>query len=224
MLKRVLGLIAATAITTAATVAPAATYNVTSHLEGEPMSIEHSLWFSTGPTGATGTKANHFLFENSASGFGTFVEDAGTATLTGTALNADGQGFLVSFAMSLIAAPAYIVNSYGVDTSDWRYYGLTAATLTSQTVGINSFDVSLVGWNGGTAVQVGTGAANKNQGVLGIGAWFDFTEQNCNAECEVRYGDINANISAVPLPSSIALLPIGLGLLGFGRLRSRQKS
>ena len=218
------------------TSASAVTYDAVSHLENNAR--EHSLWFAGSegggtPNGATGPKANHFLFENSTAGVGTFQlnesDDPTTATLSGTVRNAAGQGFRLMLSLIEVAVPTNFKITPGAVTTDWQYFDLDATganVLESLTDGIASFDITLRGT--GLAAQLGTGANDKNANLLGFSTWITLSETGCQgAQCERQTGDFNIllnnerpNPSVVPLPAGLPLIIGGLGMLGLvGRRR-----
>ena len=228
---------AAVVITASSAACAATTYDELSHTEGG--TAEHSLWFSgsSNPSGASGTEANHFLFENSVAGVGSFSVSGMFATLTGTVLNAAGQGFDMILNLVEVADPGTYKNPFGDDRDDWVYYGLDgsqASTLTSLTAGISSFDISLRG--APLVGQFGTGANDKNSGLLGFSTWITLTESGeCHYyyDCQSYAGDINILLEdnggggggVIPLPASIFLLPAAFGMLGaVGARRRRRKS
>lgn len=226
---------AAAAVALIGTAATAATsYKATSHYEnGSP---EHSLWFGSTPTGATGSKANHFLFENTASfenPFGDFTVIGNTATLTGTVRNAAMQGFDVILTLIEVADPGVYktVGGSNPDTSQWKFYDFATAQLISKTPGIANFFLEMRGE--GLKVQVGIGANDKDPDKLGLSTWFTAYESACLTNfCQSYHGDINIVLErdggpgTVPLPAGLMLLPVGLGMLGAagGVSRRRRKA
>lgn len=204
-------------------------YVATSHTEGNPVHPEHSVWFENGPTGATGSQSNHFLFENSGAGVGSFVVDGMKATLLGQVVNAGGQIYDLALHLVETADPNAYKNPFNENTDLWTFYDLDPtkkSTLTSLS-GLNSFDIHLHGQasNGNDLkVQFGLGANDKNGGVLGLSSWIKLKESNCQSHCEVRRGDINILLEPVPVPASAALLPMGIAVFGAMRARRRRKS
>ncbi|MEL6170693.1 MAG: PEP-CTERM sorting domain-containing protein [Pseudomonadota bacterium] len=204
------------------------TYVATSHTEGNPSHPEHSVWFQSSPSGASGSQSNHFLFENSPSGVGSFVVNGMNATLTGQVVNAGGQIYDLALHLVETADPNAYKNPFGEDTNLWTFYDLdpnSASTLTSLS-GLSSFDISLRGQVNGNDLkaQFGLGANDKNAGLLGLSTWIGFTESNCELECEYHHGDINILLEPVPVPASAALLPLGIAVMGALRARRRRKS
>lgn len=207
-----------------AVTASAATYDAFSHLEGNPLAPEHSVWFGSGPSGATGSKPNHFLFENSAAGKGSFVVNGTTATLSGIVRNAAGEGFDMTVHLVETSDPGTYKNPFGADTNTWTFYDFDpqkTSILTSLSANLKNYVISLRG--APLAVQFGIGANDKNAGLLGLSTWVSFMEANCQDRCETREGDINILLAPVPLPATVVLLPVALGMMGaIGRRRRRK--
>lgn len=201
----------------------AATYDAFSHLEGNPLAPEHSVWFGSGPSGATGSKPNHFLFENSAAGKGSFVVNGTSATLSGTVKNAAGEGFDMTVHLVETTDPGTYKNPFGADTNTWTFYDFDpqkTSMLTSLSDNLKNYVISLRG--APLKVQVGIGANDKNADLLGLSTWVTFTDADCRVNCEQRDGDINILLAPVPLPATAALLPVALGVMGaIGRRRRR---
>ena len=228
-------LAAAAAVVMVGTAASATTtFDATSHYEnGSP---EHSVWLKTAPTGASGTKANHFLFENtvgSENAFGSFVVDGNMATLTGTVRNAAMQGYDLVMKLIEVGDPGKYKKPYGSDpdTSDWKFYDFVSAQLISKTDGIASLFLEMRGE--GLKVQVGIGANDKDPTKLGLSTWFTAYEGKCiEDECQKYLGDINivlepgGGTGSVPLPAGLLLLPAAMGMLGAagGMARRRRNS
>ncbi len=235
MFLRTTFIAAAAIIGLASTAAHAATtYTATSHYQnGQP---EHSAWFGSSPQGASGSKSNHFLFENTVGGedaFGLFTVDGNKATLTGTVRNAAMQGFDLVLELIEVADPGNYkkVSGSNPDTSQWKFYDFTRAQLISKTAGLASFYLEMRG--AGLKVQVGVGANDKDASLLGLSTWFTAHEAGCKGDnCQSYNGDINIVLEpgggpgVVPLPASVLLLPAALGMMGAagGIARRRRKS
>ncbi len=230
---------AATALIAGCSTASAATvYDAFSHtISGV---AEHSLWFSgsesSNPPGATGAKSNHFLFENSVAGKGTFTVDGVLASLTGIVQNAGGQAFSILLNLVETSNPgAGHQKGTGLgDADSWTYYTLDSSksnTLTSLS-GLASYDITLD--DAMYDAQFGIGANDKNAGLLGFSSWVILTETGaCTSysNCSSRTGDLNLLLAGggggsgtVPLPASIVLLPAALGMFGAVGIRRRRKS
>ena len=222
---------AAVTIMLAAGSATAATYKAFSHYEGgQP---EHSVWFSGGsnPSGSTGSKPNHFTFENALPGHGVFAVNGNTATLTGNVRNAAGEGFYVELYLSEVGDPGTYKDApgYAGDRSDWRFFELDAGQTSMLTAlagseALGSYDMTLRG--DPLKVQFGIGANDKDPTLLGLSTWIDFTEKagTCaQTGCRSYAGDINITLSQVPVPAALPLLAAGIGGLGFVGRRRRSK-
>ena len=225
--------VAAAAVTLmlAAGSAAASTYKAFSHYEGgQP---EHSVWFSgnSNPSGSSGSKPNHFTFENALPGHGIFAVNGNEATLTGNVRNAAGEGFFVEVYMSEVADPGTYKDApgYAGDRSDWRFFELDVTKPSMMTAlagseALGSYDISLRG--DPLKVQFGIGANDKDATLLGLSTWIDFTEkpQSCaQTECRSYAGDINIVLSQVPVPAAMPLLLAGLGGMAFVGRRRRSK-
>lgn len=222
---------AAAAIVMVGTAASATTYKATSHYEnGSP---EHSVWFGSGPQGASGSKSNHFLFENTVGGespFGTFTVNGNTASLTGTVRNAALQGFDLKVDLIEVADPGKYKTVSGANPATWKFYDFVSATLMSKTPGIASFFLQMRG--DGLKAQFGVGANDKDATLLGFSSWFTAYELDCqDDQCQRYHGDINIVLEpgggpgVVPLPASLVMLPAALGMLGAaGGFARRRKS
>ena len=201
--------------------------------------------------GATGKKKRKFLVENSKPSIGKFVTNGDTATLTGTVMNAAGEGFEIVMHFARVGDPGVYANRAKTSQKDWSYYTMTSGVLNSLTDGIASFDLTMRGKkrSGGKMVnmagQFGTGANNKNLDMLGLFAKFSAQEQGCDSEteaCESYNGKLKLVLTpnddgagansdddgsgVVPLPATALLLPVALGAFGIagGVGRRRRKS
>lgn len=227
---------AAVTIASASVASAASVYKVFDHKEGG--SPEHTLWFSgDNPPGATNNNGekNHFLVAPGHGLFTIFDEVAGVvkARLEATVKNADGQGFDLLMDMTQDT-----VNSYDAkgpkgnpDLSKWKFFTLDSGSLTAHPgSGLDDYDiVSLMSpANKDYAIQFGLGANDKDS-FLGLSSWIKMRNTNCDeqnqtGDCTLYGGDINVSLEPVPLPVGIALLPVGLGLLGGMRLRQKKKA
>lgn len=234
----------------AATMADAATYKAYSNVaEG---AHAHSVWFSSdgsgNPSGSTGDLPNHFLFENGNLGYGMYTDDGSTtigskAQLVGQVGNAGATGiasqvFSLVMNMVVVAYPGDAKIVPGASTADWIYYALDTTKANVLTYlgldgALKSFDISLRGNN--LAIQVGTGANDKDKDLYGLSSWITLSESNCTdtatTTCESYSGDINIILQEapdgfppVPLPAGGLLLITGLGGLGFYSRNRRKRA
>ena len=231
---------AAIAVVSTTSAFAATTYHATSNVkEGAG---NHSLWFSNdgsnpaNPDGATGDRPNHFLFENGSLGFGKFVVDGTSASLTGELANDNGQAFLIEMYLTEFDYDGTNAGlkkmSSGQDTSDWTLYDLDPSKTSTLTYVDGTGDAPLQSFvfsslKGGTAakpykVQVGTGANDKDEDLFGLSSWFMLTETSCSGTCDTYTGDLNIVLAPVPLPAAGFMLLAGMG--GMFAMRRRKKS
>ena len=261
MLIRTALLVAATAIGLAGVASEpvaAATYSATSFYGKKGTKVSSAGFakrfggFRNHMAGAKGFRKNHFSFENSNEGAGTFTVDGNKATLTGILRNAAGQGFEVTINYRRTKNPGVHKNRARASTDDWSFFKMTSGTMTSLDGELASFDLSLIGrkWDGQKrrklAAQFGTGANNRNRDMMGLFTRFRATEQNCDSSverCRKYNGAFKLVLNeidplagpgqsgdgypaVVPLPASALLLPAALGMLGLtgGIARRRRQS
>ena len=178
----------------------------------------HAIWFAQG--------TNDYVF---APGAGSLIEyDDGTAIISGTvySISQPGSGFAVELLLegrTSIAPPdspkkelfdsAYIENFGPVDTATWYYY----ESFTGSMTGVGDLDgVFYTLSRRGAAFQIGVGASGKNL-EPGASGWFWATDAHGN---EIR-GDLNLNLTAVPVPAALPLMLTALVALGLTRRRAR---
>lgn len=179
---------------------------------------------------------------------GTFVDNGdGTATLEGRIVSQvdSDYAFDVMFDFGVSAGPAgapkkelkssaYSENGGPIDTSTWEYFSLESATLT----GAGSFsgvELLLAQYpvDGKYPAQVGFGANNKN-GNFGLSVWFIAAITDgctatdlCNAIQSAldarngQHGDVNIDLTPVPLPAGFLLFLTGAAGLIASRRRKR---
>lgn len=233
--------VAALAAASIATSATASTYSAYSNVRDgtfddaantHTTGDTHSVWFSGGsnPTGASGTAANHFLFEFSSAGKGLFEVNGDMAKLTGDVKNENGQGFSLEMNLTRILDISGLAQKKvaGASDADWTYWDLDIAKTNALTSlsdpGLGDFDISLRGSvnNQPLKVQLGTGANDKDADLFGLSSWITFTRTDCSTSCPSYAGDINITLVSAPLPAGMLLLPAGLVLLG--GLKRRRKA
>ncbi|MEO9650390.1 MAG: VPLPA-CTERM sorting domain-containing protein [Roseobacter sp.] len=212
----------AAATTILAMPATASTYSATSAVGSNS---DHSIWLF-----AFGRNSNRD-FDFDPAGIFTTTDDG--ASLTGTVV-ADGPdwegGFEVSFDYSndLSAyndSVAFKSENGSTQAADTYFMTLAGGSL----VGFGDFagstfsvEVAPTPSEDGYAVQVGTGANNKND-YYGLANWFTLDAGSCATDfclaADGTRGDVNLDLQAVPLPASGLLLMAGLGGLAVTRRR-----
>jgi len=191
----------------------------------------HSLWIP-----GTGVDSS-WLFAND-SGLFTYDDMAGSATLTGSLFN-EGNSILtgnINFNFSESASSdaipkkellssAYTDGGGTIDTGLWTYFDTVSGSFTGTG---NLVGLELEFWQRPTPKangpeykgQMGVGANGKN-GNLGYSSWFYWTVLSAcnNTDCGISladgdkyHGDINIDLSPVPLPAAFWLF--GSALLG----------
>jgi len=194
---------------------------------------DHSLWISGGLGHGIGSD-----FDFSPKGSFKLFDD-GTATLTGDVVSQTkaNAGFKLSFNFddTFLQTPSFKSENDSVQTPDTIFRDLESGLLTG--TGILEgliVSVSRLPVDGKYAAQIGPGTAtnngsnNKNQ-ELGLAVWLKLKVES--ATCMIcannskiaglngRQGDINVNLTPVPLPAS-GLLLVG-GLAGFAAMRRK---
>lgn len=198
----------------------------------------HALWLPGFLAG------NDWLIDPSNPGIFDFNEGAGTASFTGSVYNEDDPAstgdFSFNFVVSNTGNPKeeLIPAAYdpapaggGVDTDSWIYFDFAEPGTFEGTGGATSvLDLLFTqrGQSAGFRGQFGEGANGKNV-LLGYSSWFDWEFNTTdvafvkcptvNPTCE-GIGDININLSPVPVPAAVWLFGTALiGLVGFSKRR-----
>ena len=206
---------------------------------------DHAIWLpffrdlaGTGLTGNPNSSDFDFVWN------GNFdVSSNGTATLTGRiASQVDpSYGFDIVFNLSRLDGPgsggpklelrdsAYASNGGPIDPTSWEFYSLTGGSFTGTEnfTGLN-FTVAERPSDTVYPFQFGAGANGKN-GNLGASVWFYlFTDGSCShAACDALadmslFGDVNIDVTPVPIPA--AFLLFGTGLAGMGAMQRRKRT
>jgi len=237
MLRNLLAALTVTALSAGAASASPVTitdqYYVTSAI-GTNNSADHSLWISGGLGEGIGTD-----FDFDPAGLFTLFSD-GLATLTGVVVSQNDAGawFDLSFNYDSVFSitPAFKSENGSVSTPDTFYRDLEGGTLIGGGI-LAGLDISVTRAPvyGPYATQIGAGTANNNgannkNNNFGLANWFKISIDSAtcsicsNSEIAalVNYGgqgDINVDLTPVPVPAAGLLLVGALGALGFLRRR-----
>ena len=218
------------------------TYDATSAVSDPALhggNSDHAVWLPF-LSGFTGT--NDYDFNPA----GLFKVDGNAATLAGKifAQGDNAYGFDVIFNFTKTTPPAnpkkelkssaYSNNGGPIDPSTWHFFTLDSAQLTG-TGSFSGVDLLLSQYptDGRYPAQVGYGANNKN-GEYGLSVWFIATLASgcdtgnndvCAALAEKLYngkklkGDVNIDLTPVPLPAGFLLFLTGAAGLMASRRR-----
>lgn len=235
-LKLVLAAIATVALTSGTAIAAtiSAQYQATSAVGS---GADHSLWISGGLGGGVGSD-----FDFDPAGLFTLFSN-GLATLTGKVVSQTNAGAWFDLAFNydstFLQTPNFKSENGSVATGDTFYRDLEDGTLIGGGIlaGLN-ISVTRAPVNGYYATQIGSGTAqnnganNKNNN-FGMANWFKIsitsatcsictTSQISNLVANGGQGDINVDLTPVPVPAAGLLLVGALGALGVLRRRNRK--
>ena len=197
------------------------TYNTKSVNTGSNL---HTFWLPNLLHGAS----NYWQFD--ASG-GTFNYHGGIAKLTGTIVNNTDStkkfGVNVNFdflqkggrvSKCELGAAACSSGQYLTQESFFEYFTYNTAKLTGldMLAGL-VLDLTVAPADGKYPPQVGYGANNKDIDEFGGSTWFLWTSTGSNSALKNAngQGDINIELTPIPIPAALPLLAGGLGLMGF---------
>lgn len=150
--------------------------------------------------------------------------DAGTGTLTGTAINTLGQvatldlsfsGFLDTLDGSGFDYKQNGGGPYAPSLQDYFTNGMGTITIGGQTFTLNPADP----FTGNTVLQFGEGA-NALNSAFGGSAWINVLDPHGAG----KHWDINFNLTPTSVPAPAGLLLFGLGLAGAISLRRRKRA
>jgi len=200
---------------------------------------DHSIWLPffeniAGTPLAGNSNGSDFDFEPD----GIFTQAHGIATLTGTIRSQVDPTFAfnVTYNFEASSGPgsngpklelfqsAYINNGGPIDPYTWQFFDFSGGSFTGlgSLAGLN-LDVLERPAGGLYPLQFGEGANGKN-GNLGAAVWFslvtgsDCTNDLCNDLAgQTLRGDVNVDLSPVPVPGAFLLMASGLAGFGFSR-------
>lgn len=191
----------------------ATVYHATNVTSG---SQDHTFYFNPAIGGTNTNTHKHWQFD----GVGIFTVNGtgvgATATLTGDIVQngLPNNKFHVdlSFTNGVTGPNAHGPKCGGdcTDAANWQFFELVSGSLTGFSGVVDGLMLSLSHRTGTPLPQLGDGANDKND-EFGFSTWFSVNNQSN------QYGDINLNLSPVPLPAGVVLLLTGLAGLGAAR-------
>lgn len=244
-LLTLLGLVSFATVAAMPAIAAPVMYNATSATSDSlhAGNSDHSLWmpmFESLAGTALNGNSNGSDFDFVPDGKFSIATD-GSATLSGTVRSQVDSDFSFDVLLSFVglAGPgsggpkkelkssAYVANGGPIDHSTWSYFRLVDGTISGagSASGL-SFDVLERPSSGAYPGQFGVGANGKN-GDLGFSVWFYTVVNNdcVNSLCATlarrgpQAGDVNIDLSEVPLPAGMLLFATGLAGLATRRRR-----
>lgn len=191
----------------------------------------HTFWLPNLISG----ESNYWQFDSSG---GSFNHTGPTATLTGTIVNNSNamKRFDVDVSFNFLQKGGRVPKcelggacgsaQYLTQSAHFEYFTYGAATLT----GLNMLSgltlaLSIAPSDGSLPPQMGYGANNKDLNEFGLSTWFHWNiTSNTTGSHFKNYGqgDINLELTPVPVPAALPLLAsalAGFGLFGWRRRR-----
>ena len=202
------------------------TYEVTSTGKINCSGSPHGFWSnSMAPGGSCGA-----YYDYQPGSTLTVDDTAGTAVLTATAINPHGHKVDISFSWSGMTDASgwagMVKNGGNGDPSTWQYFSQGSGTVNFYSPTDNLTGSATVQMVPNTALQLGFGANDKTQ-EFGASSWITYAYQSAltkTAPTTSQWGhhwDFNMELKAVPEPSTVALMAIGLVGLGLKRRQQR---
>ncbi len=227
---------AVTALALSLGAASAATATVTNQYKASSAigsGADHSLWISTGLGGGIGKD-----FDFDPAGLMTFLAD-GTASLIGRVVSQSNAGawfdLAFNFDSTFLQTPNFKSENGSTETTGTFFRDLESGSLTGGGI-LAGLDLSITRLpvNGYYAAQIGAGTptqngANNKNNNFGMAVWFKIGVES--ATCSIcsgngvidnldgKQGDVNIDLSPVPVPAAGLLLAGALGALGILRRR-----
>lgn len=178
--------------------------------------------------------SNYWQFDSAG---GSFNYDGTTAKLTGTIVNNSDASKMFSVDVNLNFTQkggrtskcelggACSSAQYNNQENFFEYFSYGSATLTGlgMLTGL-MLDLTEAPADGKYPPQLGYGANNKDLDEFGLSTWFFWKTIGTNAALRTAsgQGDINIELTPVPVPAALPLLAGGLGLMGFMSWRRRR--
>ncbi len=202
-------------------------YNIESVNTGSNL---HTFWLPNLISG----ESNYWQFDGTS---GMFSHNGATATLTGTIVNNSNamKSFGVDITFDFLSKGGRTPKcelggacgsaQYSTQSAQFEYFTYGAATLTGQNMlsGL-TLALSVAPIDGTLPPQLGYGANNKDLNEFGLSTWYkwDVTSNTTGTYFKDGQGDINIELTPVPVPAALPLLAsalAGFGLFGWRRRR-----